>query len=943
MSRRVSRRLVLESLESRLCLSGPTPYPGAPLELPQTGAWTQTQFISSPIWADLAGDGHQELITAAAGGELIAFAAHPDGSLYVYQTYQATTLPNGTIADIMSTPIVVTMPNGRTALFAAMGRNEYAPGTLEDGRVFGWDAITGQLLPGWPQSSGTNPEGNSGVIGSLAAADLNGDGKTEIVVGGFGHQVSAFNLDGTLDWRFTTDDTIESAPVIADIDGDGKPEVVIGSDSSQSTFYQNGGWVNILSNTGTLLYRYFHPNEVIWSSPILADTSGNGTLNIFVGTGLNYQIHGLPGAIPAGNQLLGISPQGQTLPGWPYATSTSTTALHETYASPVAADLLGNGQIDIIAVDRAGYLHVVQPNGQPLPGWAGGIPIAPDLPSAGDNYASPIVADVLGNGTQDIIVSAGPYLRAFSPTGQMVWSVIAPGATPDARFNAAAVGQFNPGGPYILASVTNNAASALDRPNYVMLYQIPNGAAPPQWPMLRRDATGDAVMNSPVAIQNFLNGAYNLLLNRPPDAGGLQTFSNLLQNNTLNYFNVAGIIANSTEARVHEINNLYERFLNRAPQPAEVANWLGLLANSTYRDAASIFMTAPEFQARGGSPGGVITLYYNVILGRDPSPAELNGWLSSGLPLNTIALDFLNSDEALGNIANLYYSVAFGANSTPAPDSLAAIKVALRNNVPGRQVWALVLGSGGNYAATDPNSSYVRSVYRDVLGRNAAPGEVAYWVNQLATGQINFNSLVAALLNSPEGRDFAVNQIFEQYLGRPASPTELQAFQNYQSREAVVAAVVNSDEFYNDHGGTPTGFVNAAFEALDQYIPPLPASVTAAWISQITAGAPRSSLTSALLAQGPEGLTYYDALAASMLFEYLPDESQGVLATGVLPPNAPGQPINPNPGEVAYFGQLLDNGATDESVIVTLLASPLYESTRVGYFMGIWRARGIRS
>src|SRR4051794_3979858 len=119
---RRKRPPVLEALESRLCLdSGAVPpmYPGPPIVLPG-GAWTQTPYYGSPIFADLNGDGKNELIVEAAGGRMIAYQAGAGGALIKFQEYDAGLNAKGQQANFKSTPVVVTMPNGRKAIVAGM-------------------------------------------------------------------------------------------------------------------------------------------------------------------------------------------------------------------------------------------------------------------------------------------------------------------------------------------------------------------------------------------------------------------------------------------------------------------------------------------------------------------------------------------------------------------------------------------------------------------------------------------------------------------------------------------------------------------------------------------------------------------------------------------------------------------------------------------------------
>ncbi len=283
-----------------------------------------------------------------------------------------------------------------------MGRDEAHSGTLEDGRVFGWDLQTGQLLAGWTsgQSTGINTSGQTGVYGPLTSGILEGNGMPDLVVTSFSHNVTAFRLDGSTIWQWTNDDTIVSGAVVGDIDRSGTPSVIVGGDSSNNGFYQAGGWVNVLSNTGVLKWRHFIPGEVTWASPTLADLNNNGYLDIIIGTGLNYDTAGVAVPRAAGNYLYALDPFGNVLPGWPYHLTGNDAVAHQVLSSVAVADLLGNGQLDVVAIDRAGYLHVDRPQRPDLPGFAGGVNIAAGLPATQvpDDYASPIIADINGDG-----------------------------------------------------------------------------------------------------------------------------------------------------------------------------------------------------------------------------------------------------------------------------------------------------------------------------------------------------------------------------------------------------------------------------------------------------------------------------------------------------------------------------------------------------------------
>ena len=125
-----------------------------------------------------------------------------------------------------------------------------ADGTIEPELVFvsyarrGWSDQSGILRIVDPRTGETISyppvEGETGVVeatSSLAAGDLDGDGRNEIVGLGPSAATFAFRSDGSLWWigalpraldRGTLLRSIGGGPTIADLDGDGNPEVIVG-------------------------------------------------------------------------------------------------------------------------------------------------------------------------------------------------------------------------------------------------------------------------------------------------------------------------------------------------------------------------------------------------------------------------------------------------------------------------------------------------------------------------------------------------------------------------------------------------------------------------------------------------------------------------------------------------------------------------------------------
>jgi hypothetical protein len=924
----------VEGLEPRLCLTATlTPY--ATVNLP-AGNWTQSPFVGSPIFADLFGDGRQEVIVEAAGGKLLVYQSDASGNISLYKEFDT-----GSNANFKSTPVVLPLGNGHMGIFAGLGLDESNPTAVEDGRVFGWDATTGQLLPGWPVSTGTGVGGQTGVVGALATGYLEGPTKPpDIVVTSFSSFITAYRLDGSVLWRYEASDSIISGAVVGDLGRTGSPEVVFGSDTSASPFFSNGGFVNVLNANGSALYR--EPiGEVAWGSPVLADLYGNGQLEIVAGAGLNFDLAGVPGARAAGNRLYAYNAQGQMLPGWPYHTTSNDAVAAQSYPAPAVADLLGNGQLEVIAEDRTGVLHVVQANGQDLPGFVGGKAIAPGgAASQGDNFASAIVADATGSGHPEIIATYNSYITVFDARG----NVVAQNAPPtfQSRPSAAAVGQLDGTGGLELVTVTNSTSNP-NYPNQIQFFHLPPSNLTPPWPNLRDTPSGVAVKYSPSFVNTYIDQTFQALLGRAPSAGDLSYYASLFATNQITPFQFADDVATSQEARQREITQLYQRYLNRNPAPSELSAQVAALNSTSINALATNFLIAPEFQARGGSPAGIITLYYQIILGRTPSQAEVNGWLSvlnSGTPLATVANRFLTSEE---NIVNEVQPI-FNAVGVPTigPDSLATIEFDVRDGgLTLEQVDANILGSGGNYASTNKLVDWVRTGYRDILGREAAPIEVDGWMRAFDTGIFTTAQFPIQLVNSLEAREAFVNQEFVALLGHPATPSQQAALAGYPDRQALIAELASSPEYIQHNGGTTTSFIIALYRDLAGI------DLSGAAQQPTLAGIVQSlnsgmSSPAALAQQVVTSPLYYDQFVVAALFQYIPDETLGVLRTGDSTGNPGGAAINPPPGEVSYFVGVLSQGATTDQVIENFLFSPQY-ITNSAYYKGYYRGIGVRN
>ena len=131
-------------------------------------------------------------------------------------------------------------------------------------------------------------------------ADIDGDGNQEILFSSNDGKVHCFNLDGTEHgaWPFSLDGrssaflTMASRPAVADLNGDGKLEVVFATYSEKDARTANRGTLYVLDCTGKVLARRML--EPYWGSsggpnagfaePVLADVDNDGRLEIALTT-----------------------------------------------------------------------------------------------------------------------------------------------------------------------------------------------------------------------------------------------------------------------------------------------------------------------------------------------------------------------------------------------------------------------------------------------------------------------------------------------------------------------------------------------------------------------------------------------------------------------------------------------------------------------------------
>jgi cyclophilin family peptidyl-prolyl cis-trans isomerase len=176
-------------------------------------------------------------------------------------------------------------------------------------------------------------------------------------------------------------------------------------------------------------------------------------------------------------------------------------------------------------------------------------------------------------------------------------------------------------------------------------------------------ALPQTVNAAPVSTnQSYVTQLYQNLLGRVPDAGGLNSFSTALDQQTLTRTQVVTAIVTSDESRTHEIENLYQSLLNRQADPTGLSQSLSFLkAGGTLQKLRAVIVGSPEyFQSRSSSSNdSFLTNVYHDALGRavDPVGQSLAGQaLSAGMNRNQVAAVVLSSMEGQQFLVQSYYT-----------------------------------------------------------------------------------------------------------------------------------------------------------------------------------------------------------------------------------------------------------------------------------------------
>lgn len=296
----------------------------------------------------------------------------------------------------------------------------------------------GSEMPGWPQST-NGFAGADWNWASPAIGDIDGDGEAEIVVNTLNGVTWAWNLDGS-----------------EVLDGDSNP-----------------------ATHGAFLVRTGAEWEWSTSGPALADLDGDGAKDIIFGTKIDNT--GL-------NRLMALRYDGSNVPGFPY------TAVGDIGCHPAVGDLDGDDILEIVFWDQSKRVYAVRQDGTNYPGF----PYYTGIGASLNWVTSPALGDVDGDGELEIVWTANEtgdrslvtvidtdILGGTSGTTLAAWPIVLPGSSEGSPI----IGDINgDGSPDILQGIGGGSE---DAPNNLYAFNI-DGTAIAGFPI----TLGGPVMNS---------------------------------------------------------------------------------------------------------------------------------------------------------------------------------------------------------------------------------------------------------------------------------------------------------------------------------------------------------------------------------------------------------------------------------------------------------------
>jgi hypothetical protein len=446
--------------------------------------------FSSPTIAQI--DGVRAVVVATESGWVYVLNASTGRELPGWP--QPVTIAPGQATAVDSTPTVAYLdgPNRPPSIIVGAGslyvKNQQ--GGLEAFYANGQKRFVFHTRPTFDEwAGGGSANGyDDAVFSTPAVGDITGSGQQDIVFGSYDHYIYALTPSGSLvpGFPYNNQDTIWSSPALYDVTHSGRDDIYIGADST-GLHGCWGGWLYDLRYvSGAPRVEWSRcEHQTFWSSPTIGEIDHSGRAAVVLGTSWNTT-YGTPAT--SDKIYAFYADNGTMVPGWPATTNGPT------FGSPAIGNVLGNGQVQVVATSCA---HCSNGPATVSVFTGGGKLVWSRALNAHEELGSPTLVDLTNSNANDIVVgnTLGLYLLNGRYGTFLYGTNGHPVGEPCAIMNQPAV-TLVPGVGWRLFDACGGPISA----GHVIAYPLPYAPrTAPAWPEFRGNTAHTGVAPDPVA------------------------------------------------------------------------------------------------------------------------------------------------------------------------------------------------------------------------------------------------------------------------------------------------------------------------------------------------------------------------------------------------------------------------------------------------------------
>lgn len=306
----------------------------------------------------------------------------------------------------------------------------------------------------------------------------------------------------------------------------------------------------------------------------------------------------------------------------------------------------------------------------------------------------------------------------------------------------------------------------------------------------------------------FVQSAFQDILGRAADTGGLNFYLGQLNNGSATRQQVAAALLSSTEYRSDLIQADFQKYLNRPAATNDLNFWLGQIqAGATDEQLITRIGGSLEGYATNGNGNQVwISTLYNKVLGRNPEAAGLSFFdnvLIGGYQqqrFNT-ALSMATSTEYRTNYIKASFTKYLGR--TAGTNDINVWLAQFANGMTDQQFISGLVGSNEYFnnpkKGNGSELTWLQSAFKDLLNQSLDANSQNFFMSEFSNG-ISLQSAALQITTSPAFQSNTIQNLFQQYLNRSAASGDvnywLAQFQAGMTTEQVLSQISASQEYF---------------------------------------------------------------------------------------------------------------------------------------------------